>query len=284
MKEDRSIVGSLINFRGLVYSPVNEQGVVFLFGRVLEDLNMYIEEVRIKYPDCVARRYIRKGWELVYIEFEYLASNFILHGHAKEKCDIIVCWEDNLTDEQRKELSGIEIIELKSIINTNEIPNIPIKEPSKTDLLGKKYDLEHHYKRKNVAKNIRKLYEKLEGNVLGLNDEIFNKYAKTEISFYSPEKMFLAVKLRKTLMVLHLFTNQQKISGVKNINFHENWGAIRIINETDLNKAIKAIQESYSIMREAIKNNIKTNWYAVTPKEKITWKTNESEESDDDNE
>jgi hypothetical protein len=47
MKEDRSIVGSLINFRGLVYSPVNEQGVVFLFGRVLDDLNMYIEEAFI---------------------------------------------------------------------------------------------------------------------------------------------------------------------------------------------------------------------------------------------
>lgn len=44
-KED-SIVGEIINFRGLVYSPINEQGVVFLFGRLLDDLNMYIEEVR----------------------------------------------------------------------------------------------------------------------------------------------------------------------------------------------------------------------------------------------
>ena len=60
---ERSIVGKLINFRGLVYSPINEQGVVFLFGRILEDLNLYIEEIRIKYPDCVARRYTGKGWE-----------------------------------------------------------------------------------------------------------------------------------------------------------------------------------------------------------------------------
>ncbi len=52
---EESIVGQIINFRGLVYSPINEQGVVFLFGRVLEDLNLYIEEIRIKYPDCVAR-------------------------------------------------------------------------------------------------------------------------------------------------------------------------------------------------------------------------------------
>ena len=38
----RSIVGDLINFRGLVYAPVNENGVVFLFGKVAEDLNMYV--------------------------------------------------------------------------------------------------------------------------------------------------------------------------------------------------------------------------------------------------
>jgi len=29
---DKSIVGDLINFRGLVYSPTNENGVFFLLG------------------------------------------------------------------------------------------------------------------------------------------------------------------------------------------------------------------------------------------------------------
>ena len=87
---ERSIVGSLINFRGLVYSPINEQGVVFLFGRLLEDLNLYIEEIRIKYPDCVARRYTGKGWERIYIEFEYIASNFIQHEHDPSECNLIV--------------------------------------------------------------------------------------------------------------------------------------------------------------------------------------------------
>lgn len=39
----KSIVGDLINFRGLVYSPLNEKGVVFLFGKVVEDLSRRIE-------------------------------------------------------------------------------------------------------------------------------------------------------------------------------------------------------------------------------------------------
>ncbi len=41
---DKNIVGDLINFRRLVNAPLNEQGVVFLFGKVAGDLNMVVEE------------------------------------------------------------------------------------------------------------------------------------------------------------------------------------------------------------------------------------------------
>ena len=64
-----SIVGAMINFRGMVYAPINEQGVVLLFGKILKDLNMYVEEIKTGYPDCVARRRTGKGWERIYIEF-----------------------------------------------------------------------------------------------------------------------------------------------------------------------------------------------------------------------
>ena len=58
----QNLVGDLINFRGLVYSPLNENGVVFLFGKVAEDLNMYVEEIKLGFSDCIARRFIGKGW------------------------------------------------------------------------------------------------------------------------------------------------------------------------------------------------------------------------------
>ena len=51
-----SIVGELINFRGLVYGPVNEMGVVALFAKVGEELGFIIEEIRAEFPDCIARR------------------------------------------------------------------------------------------------------------------------------------------------------------------------------------------------------------------------------------
>jgi len=51
-EKDRKIVGSPLNFRGLVYGPINEQGVVYLFGLIAEDLNIRVESIQQGYPDC----------------------------------------------------------------------------------------------------------------------------------------------------------------------------------------------------------------------------------------
>src|SRR3989344_587090 len=193
---EESIVGSLINFRGLVYSPINEQGVVFLFSRILEELNMYIEEIKQGYPDCIARRYTGKGWKRVYIEFEFLSGNFIQHGHDPKGCNIIVCWEDNLSDEEKKKLEGVEIIELKSLIKDPSFKNIEIKVPQKT-MEKSEYDLEHHFKRKDVTKQAQELYHKLDGRIKAIDNEIFRKFSKTAITYYSPEKMFVFLGFRK---------------------------------------------------------------------------------------
>jgi hypothetical protein len=72
----RSIVGDLINFRGFVYGPVNEMGVVALFAKLSEEMGFIIEEVRAAFPDCIARRQIDRGWERVAIEFEYKKQRF----------------------------------------------------------------------------------------------------------------------------------------------------------------------------------------------------------------
>jgi len=122
MNKDQSIVGDLINFRGLVYSPINEDGVVFLFGRVVDDLHMYIEEIKPGFPDCVARRFTGKGWERILIEFEFRSSNFKQHGHDVKACDMIVCWEHDWED------CPLEVIELKSEII--DMKNWPVNKPT----------------------------------------------------------------------------------------------------------------------------------------------------------
>jgi len=93
-----SIVGKPINYGGLVYAPVNELGVVFLFGMIFEELGMIVEEVRSGFPDATIRRFNGKGWTREYAEFEYESLNFKQHKHSVDECDMIICWSHNWQD------------------------------------------------------------------------------------------------------------------------------------------------------------------------------------------
>lgn len=106
----RSIVGDPINFEGLIYGPLNENGVIFLFSKIHDKLGFNIEAVQAAFPDAKGRRKTQKGWEDVWIEFEYKSSSFKVHNHDPKECDIIVCWEHDWKD------CPIEVIELKKAI------------------------------------------------------------------------------------------------------------------------------------------------------------------------
>jgi hypothetical protein len=110
---DRPTYGDPIDFRGLRHAPVNENGVIFLFGMVAKELGYHVEAVQVGFPDCEAKRQIAPGqWQRVRIEFEYQSRNFRDHGHLVDGCDLIVCWIHNWTDCP----STLEVVELKSII------------------------------------------------------------------------------------------------------------------------------------------------------------------------
>jgi len=105
--------GNPIDFRGLRHEPINENGVIFLFGIVAKELGYYVEAVQAGFPDCEAKRQIAAGkWQRVRIEFEYESRNFRDHGHPPEGCDVIICWRHNWTDCP----PHIEVLELKSVI------------------------------------------------------------------------------------------------------------------------------------------------------------------------
>ena len=109
--------GAPISFRGLTHAPINEQGVVYLFGMVSYELGFIVEAVHQSFPDCEAKRCVdlkKNRWQRVRIEFEYLSSNFRQHGHDPNQCDLIVCWEHDWVD------CPLEILELRSILNDLE--------------------------------------------------------------------------------------------------------------------------------------------------------------------
>jgi len=107
--------GPFLNFRGLQHAPINEQGVVFLFGMVALDLGYVVEGVGVGFPDCEAKRCVDKSgdmWERVRIEFEYKSPNFLDHGHRATECDVLVCWQHNWRE------CPVEVLELRSAIET----------------------------------------------------------------------------------------------------------------------------------------------------------------------
>ena len=113
--DHRPIYGQPMDFRGLRHEPVNEQGVVLLFGMVAKELGYTVEAVQSAFPDCEAKRQIApQRWQRVHLEFEFESRNFRDHGHSLTGCDVIVCWRHNWPDCP----PHIEILELSSLIKS----------------------------------------------------------------------------------------------------------------------------------------------------------------------
>jgi hypothetical protein len=111
----RPIYGRPMDFRGLRHEPVNEQGVLLLFGMVAKELGYIVEAVQSGFPDCEAKRQIApERWQSVHLEFEFESRNFRGHGHPLTGCDVIVCWRHNWPDCP----AHLEILELSSLIHS----------------------------------------------------------------------------------------------------------------------------------------------------------------------
>ncbi|PYT57138.1 MAG: hypothetical protein DMG35_20870, partial [Acidobacteria bacterium] len=74
---ERPIYGNPTQFRWFRHEPVNEQGVVLLFGMLAKDLGYTIEAAQKGFPDCEAMRQVApERWQRVNIEFEFESRNF----------------------------------------------------------------------------------------------------------------------------------------------------------------------------------------------------------------
>ena len=105
--------GDILNIRGIVYEPINEQGVVLLFAALCYDLGFRIEGIRTKFPDAILRRKNSHGsFSSCRAEFEFKASNFKTHNHSTKGCDLIICWENDW------KTCPVEVLELKKVIKS----------------------------------------------------------------------------------------------------------------------------------------------------------------------
>lgn len=252
----RNIVGKLINFRGLVYSPTNEQGVVFLFGKIAHEFGMYVELIRTGYPDCIAKRYIGKDkWEDIRIEFEFRSSDFLKHKHKAEDSDMIVCWEHDWQNCPK----SIEILELKNEIN--KLENISVEAPDKISR-SSEYEVDMHLKK--GSKEASAIYKTLDKGILKIDDNIYNKPHKYRVFYYSPKRVFVTIKIMKNGLNLHLFTNAKKIKGVESFgkDYAQKWGRMYVMSKKDIPVAIAAVKKSHKLINYCVENNTPTGWYA----------------------
>ncbi|HEY2391317.1 MAG TPA: hypothetical protein VGK22_09090 [Candidatus Angelobacter sp.] len=95
----------------LAFAPMNELGVILMFGSMARGLGFVILRVQAGFPDCEAMREVETNrWQRVRIEFEYESRNFLTHMHSPADCDLIVCWNDNWPE------CPVEVLELRGMI------------------------------------------------------------------------------------------------------------------------------------------------------------------------
>jgi len=89
----------------LAFEPSCEQEVVAAFSAIARRLGFVILDLGTAFPDCRVRKLDTE--DEVRVEFEYRSSDFIKHGHPSDGCDLVVCWEEDVS------LQSPDVIALK---------------------------------------------------------------------------------------------------------------------------------------------------------------------------
>jgi hypothetical protein len=106
-RADRPMYGAPISHAAMANAPINEAGVLALFGAMAHELGFVITRVQSAFPDVEALREMEGGrMQKVHIELEFESRGFVEHRHNPEGCDLIVCWVHNWKE------CLVEVIEL----------------------------------------------------------------------------------------------------------------------------------------------------------------------------
>jgi hypothetical protein len=108
---DRPFFGPPAVRTAMAHGPVNEAGVIFLFGALAMQLGFMVLQMRTEFPDCEAMREVEpERLQRLLIEIEYESRNFLKHFHSVKGCDMIVCWIHNWPE------CPLEVVELRSVV------------------------------------------------------------------------------------------------------------------------------------------------------------------------
>jgi hypothetical protein len=100
--------------------PVSEVMVVYLAGFIIPLFGWRTLVVREEFPDALLEDI--ETSEQIRVEFESFSTNFLDHNHSPSGCDVIICWQDNMsTADKARYLFGknpdLKIIELRKLFH-----------------------------------------------------------------------------------------------------------------------------------------------------------------------
>lgn len=220
----------------MTYAPVNEQGVVFLFGKINDDLGIKIESIQSAFPDAIGIDYrhkkdvgIRKR-----IEFEFRSSNY---NHPLEGCDIIVCWEHDW----KSCPDTIEVIELK-----NELRRLSSVHP----VFSK--DIERFIDLRKPQKDIEEVFRRLIQGIERISSKMTRKIKKTTV-VYKTIRPFVSVELHEARMTLHL--TLPKKPRIKNVDYVRDVYSTRLHGHLTI-RNLSQVESALEICRRAYEDTL----------------------------
>ena len=237
MNED-SFVGDPLHFRGLVYEPVNEQGVILIFGMICEDLNIIIEEIKTTFPDCIARQRYGDIWKKIRIEFEFKSSNFKEHNHDPDLCDIIVCWEHDWKDYPKSKLDVIslqeEVEDLRKI--DEETSKTEIEDEDDLSLREEERKIKEVFSRWNSPTNTKDIFYSIDPIIKEISPTtIWMKPVKWSFNYYSPTHVFVWIAPQKRALAVGYYVGDE-------------WQKQKLVNVEEIEDVIPFLKKSYELI------------------------------------
>ncbi len=121
MKE--SIVGDPIFWPGLVYSPINLNGLLFALGTVTDEIGLLFEEFSDDGSLAVCRVKTKDGWKKIKAAFSIKSSEFNL---TEDRPDLLICWVHD-SDPGTGRLRILELSAIRGRLSSNNaLPRKPL--------------------------------------------------------------------------------------------------------------------------------------------------------------
>ncbi|MFX1479331.1 MAG: hypothetical protein ACFFCI_14450 [Promethearchaeota archaeon] len=248
----KEIVGAPLNFRGMMYAPTNEQGVVFLFAVISNDLGFKVENVRAEFPDCTALRKIGPDkYQRAKIEFEMYSRNFQEHGHEPSQCDIIVCWKHNWSTYPKADIEIISIFDEIKELEKLEEESVEESLEELESVTEEEKDISKFFLQRNIPLEIKKLFYELKEAIDRSEIAYVLNVAKTAITFRHGGTNFLYTVPQTKQIKLYLRVNPDKYNILTPLHneYRADWPEFKL---TTSNK--ERIGNLIPIIKDAIEN------------------------------